>query len=279
MGMYCKKCNYDLRGQESPRCPECGTDFDPADSKTFHNHSGRLHRAGRLFQKLRIPCAILLTCVWVMCMFIGPPRFYARRNHGGMPRTTAQNLKMITIQRVVWQLEDPTIRNFDRAMALRDLHPMPSPYTEPWKNALRPRLKWVERAMPGYAAITAIYSFLMIPLLKRRRRWVAVGVSLLSIALIAASGQLVVLSKNLALGSYAYLDDYVFIDGIQFALGEGGDNTTVAGYDIRSFEGDQKRIVVFANAQVGAIPDERARSLFESQGLEYPTNAGPGASE
>jgi hypothetical protein len=27
---YCKKCGYDLRGLPLPRCPECGTPFDPA---------------------------------------------------------------------------------------------------------------------------------------------------------------------------------------------------------------------------------------------------------
>jgi hypothetical protein len=26
----CLKCGYDLRGQTEPRCPECGTSFDPA---------------------------------------------------------------------------------------------------------------------------------------------------------------------------------------------------------------------------------------------------------
>ena len=26
----CVPCGYDLRGQTSPRCPECGTDFDPS---------------------------------------------------------------------------------------------------------------------------------------------------------------------------------------------------------------------------------------------------------
>lgn len=27
----CKKCGYDLRGLRERRCPECGTDFDPAE--------------------------------------------------------------------------------------------------------------------------------------------------------------------------------------------------------------------------------------------------------
>ncbi len=27
---YCKKCRYNLTGLTEPRCPECGTEFDPA---------------------------------------------------------------------------------------------------------------------------------------------------------------------------------------------------------------------------------------------------------
>ena len=37
-GFRCQRCGYDLRGQVEPRCPECGWEFDAADS-TFQKTS------------------------------------------------------------------------------------------------------------------------------------------------------------------------------------------------------------------------------------------------
>lgn len=34
-GLYCLKCGYRLQGLSAPRCPECGTSFDPRDPTTF----------------------------------------------------------------------------------------------------------------------------------------------------------------------------------------------------------------------------------------------------
>ena len=33
--MYCRKCQYDLKGLPEHRCPECGTAFDPTDCSTY----------------------------------------------------------------------------------------------------------------------------------------------------------------------------------------------------------------------------------------------------
>lgn len=30
----CLRCGYDLRGQTTPRCPECGLEFDPEQLET-----------------------------------------------------------------------------------------------------------------------------------------------------------------------------------------------------------------------------------------------------
>jgi len=32
---FCIGCSYSLRGLGSPRCPECGREFDPKDSATM----------------------------------------------------------------------------------------------------------------------------------------------------------------------------------------------------------------------------------------------------
>ncbi len=33
--MYCRKCHYPLWDLPEPRCPECGTQYDPEDPGTF----------------------------------------------------------------------------------------------------------------------------------------------------------------------------------------------------------------------------------------------------
>jgi hypothetical protein len=35
MIVYCRKCQYNLRGLTERRCPECGQAFDPADSESY----------------------------------------------------------------------------------------------------------------------------------------------------------------------------------------------------------------------------------------------------
>jgi hypothetical protein len=35
VNMRCKKCGYDLRGQKTQRCPECGDAFDPRIVSTY----------------------------------------------------------------------------------------------------------------------------------------------------------------------------------------------------------------------------------------------------
>jgi hypothetical protein len=39
---HCRVCDYDLRGLPEPRCPECGTPFDPAEGAAQLNDDARL---------------------------------------------------------------------------------------------------------------------------------------------------------------------------------------------------------------------------------------------
>ena len=54
--MYCRGCDYDLRGLPEPRCPECGRPFDPASPKTFRLRP----RRQRLRRYLRNACILVL---------------------------------------------------------------------------------------------------------------------------------------------------------------------------------------------------------------------------
>jgi hypothetical protein len=156
---------------------------------------------------------------------------------------------------------------------------MLSAYTEEAAIERNRRLRWLTREVPTYAVPTAIYAFLLIPLVRRRKRSVAVSVLVLCLVLTPLSYGVFEIAVALLpeepppKPSYAYLDDYVQIDGIQFTSPDDVTNTTIAGYDIRSFQGDGRRIVAFANTHVRAMGDVRARALFEANGLEYPVKA------
>ncbi len=282
--MYCRGCLYDLRGQRTPRCPECGRAFDPGDPDSFFEHPGRWHRIRIEYKKYRIPCAVLLTTVWVIWMFFVSLQLGARDSHG-WPRRAAQELKMITFQRMYWQRQDPPIRDFDRAAAVRDLPPLVSAYAERARIARRKRLNLVKYGVPWYAIPTAVYALLLILLVRGRQRRLALGVLVLCVALVPASQKVFEISDALLpedpplKPSHAYLDDYVHIDGIQFTSSDDDSNRTIAVYDIRSFEGDGLRLVGFANRHVMALRDDRARTLFEAQGLQYPVPTKPDADE
>jgi hypothetical protein len=53
-GMYCRECDYDLRGSPEPRCSECGQSFDPDDPRTFRRKPRRLK-----------PLALVLAIYWI----------------------------------------------------------------------------------------------------------------------------------------------------------------------------------------------------------------------
>ena len=57
-GRYCVQCGYDLHGNTSNRCPECGRGFDPGDPTTFATDDGRSMRGPLI--RLCIGLALLL---------------------------------------------------------------------------------------------------------------------------------------------------------------------------------------------------------------------------
>ena len=64
---FCRRCNYDLRAtpSESPRCPECGRPFDPANPRTTRRRPARrwLRHVRRAAACLLI-LLLLLAAVW-----------------------------------------------------------------------------------------------------------------------------------------------------------------------------------------------------------------------
>ncbi len=280
MGMYCKICEYDLRGQEAPRCPECGTYYDPADPNSFLEYPGRLFRVGVLLGAMRIPLIVLLTCLWAFFMLVGPDAFKHHREVDYRQPAPAMYLKMITRQWGLWQKVDPTIRHFDKTMALRDLPRMLGTYVKLERAERRKRIWWAARVIPYPAVVTAIYALLIIPLLHKKRRRIALGVLMVCVVLIPGSigasklSAILLPEGPLPAKSHAYLDDYVYLDGVQFIpLADVNRSTTIVAYEKRIAGKNGTRYISFDDGHVERVRGDRARALFEAQGLEYPTNA------
>lgn len=69
---FCRACDYELRGLVTPRCPECGRPFNPANPRTYlsrplgHRRRQAL-RAAKLALRIVIPLLLLLPATW--CWF------------------------------------------------------------------------------------------------------------------------------------------------------------------------------------------------------------------
>jgi hypothetical protein len=65
--MYCRKCNYNLAGNRSRTCPECGRPFDPADPTSFRVKPERLKNAWIILAIYLAPLALSLL-FWLVKM-------------------------------------------------------------------------------------------------------------------------------------------------------------------------------------------------------------------
>ena len=282
--MYCRACYYDLRGQVALRCPECGRGFDPDDPGSFLYRPGRFRGLWNEIKECRTAFVIMLTCGWVLCMLFVLPELNARtRGHSRGP--VISHLRMITIQRILWQRDDPKNRNYDRQAAVRDLPALLSPHTEQTKIKCRKYLSRAKAVAPYYLIPTAIYALLLIPLVQRRWRWIALGLLVTCVVLVPASRNGfeiadALLPEGFSLKpTHAYLDDYVHIDDVDMVTSKGKPSRIIAAYVLQSFEGDQLRIIAFSDSHVEQLQDDEAMPLFEAQGLEYPASTKSGAGE
>jgi hypothetical protein len=63
--MYCRGCDYPLKGLAEPRCPECGREFDPGNANTYLNKL-----RGQAFRKWMLRIRIALLPIAISWFFI-----------------------------------------------------------------------------------------------------------------------------------------------------------------------------------------------------------------
>lgn len=84
MGMYCKKCRYDLSHCVSSACPECGRGFAPENARSYAKRERR-----RRFHPVRFS-VLLLMMLGMFCWVIIWPQFRTYGQHAPYSNATSQ---------------------------------------------------------------------------------------------------------------------------------------------------------------------------------------------
>jgi hypothetical protein len=100
----CLDCNYPLRGLTAPRCPECGLEFDPANSDTMNMGAPLTRKAQWVLGPMRWPTiAITLVAAALVLWVTRLPRNWLDVSRAG--------LVVLVLMGIVW-LAWPMARTF-----------------------------------------------------------------------------------------------------------------------------------------------------------------------
>lgn len=269
--MFCRCCHYDLRGQQTPRCPECGTPFAFDDPTSFLGKKpGTLGRIGLWLRHRRrlllVVLSILLLLSYRVAAFTLPS--LAHSVHPTVLATV--NLKIIITTWMIQQHGHPEQMAFDVDAAKEDMVPSLSPWTEGHAAGWRVLITQLLTVAPYFVVPTMAYLLVVAILVGRRARR---GVFLLVGGLcfvVCCSAYPREVGAWLCPGSHAFLDDYVYLPGVDLTPANSDRGQTIVAYDVHTFRTGGRRIIGFAGGHVASLSDERAKALFQAQGVPYP---------
>ena len=269
--MFCRCCYYDLRGQHTPRCPECGTAFAFDDPRSFLSEKpGSLARILLCLRRGRrvlvAGLSILLLVTYGVAGFTLPSLGYSVH-----PTVlAAANLKATITTWMIQQYERPQQMVFDVNAARQDMAPNFSPWSE-GRAAQRRELVSRLLTVAPYFVVPAMIYLLAVGILvgRQARRGILALVVALSFLLYCS-----VYPRDVAAwlcpGTHAFLDDYVYLLGVDFTDGNSARGRTIVAYDAHTFRRRGRRIIGFADGHVTSLSDESAKALFQAQGVPYP---------
>lgn len=269
--MFCRQCHYDLRGQLAARCPECGTAFVFADPDTFlPRKPGHLTRILRSFRRRRNLLAVVLTAVLLASWVVAGLNLQSIRYavHPGVLSTV--NLKTILIEWQIQQNDHPGQTAFDLQAARQTMRPTLSPWSEGDSAQYRALTTYALTCAPYFAIPAVLYGITMAILFGGRPRRMALASVAVLCCVSVCSAYPGDVSVFLWPGSHAFLNDYVYISGVDFSRANTRRGKTVAAYDIQSFRRIGRRLIGFADGHVASLSNERAEPLFQAQGIRYP---------
>ena len=159
---------------------------------------------------------------------------------------------------------------FDVDAVRRSMSPSFSPWSEGRAAYCKKLMTRLLTFGPYFVIPTIVYVLAVAILIGRRARWGAFILTVTLSLVLCCSVYPHRLAGWLFPGSHAFLDDYVYLPGAYTTEANSAPGETIVAYDVNSFRGTDRRIIGFADGHVMSFSDERAKPIFQAQGIPYP---------
>ncbi len=269
--MFCRFCYYDLHGQEMPRCPECGTAFAFDDPDSFLRKTpGSLGRTLFWLRRRRLILIIAMTVLLLWSYAAAHSHLPSLANATHPIHLARTNLKRVMTARLIQRYKHPQQTVFDLNSAKKYMQPSFSPWSEAGAAHTKALITDLLVRSPFFIVPTMAY-LLAVSLLAGRRVRRGVLILLVALSLVLFGSSLPRKTADLLCGgTYEFLNDIVFLPGIDLASSNPQRGKTIAAYDAQSFCRTGGWGIAFADGHVQWYWDDRAKPLFQAQGVPYP---------
>lgn len=220
--MYCRECHYDLHGQVERRCPECGCRFDPADAGTYLSQLPTgLQTVFRIEGVKTFVKLLAIAALYGVLVVLLVPGIFSSRCGPLSGREIRRSLLHSIVQA---HLVNPHSSSEDGTLMIDAIR---HDLTPSWySRSLEPRYDWANQWNRRAADIVKWCVLAIGPALGTivlTRRWlrklaIVIGLlcALLALFLLISS---YVVGGFMRMSSYAYMNDYVLVPGIDWRHG------------------------------------------------------------
>jgi len=266
--MYCRNCYYDLRGQENLRCPECGTEFDPDDPKSYcPAMPGYFSRVCANIRRWRIAIGTVLT-VAVFSLIV---LFFSAMARNPVSDTLRRSIhrsalrSILTVSMMVQNEIYPDLR-LDLPAIRKQLSPGYScgHGADTFQSACRLRSFLYDS--PVLTMVASCYLVSMLWLWRRNTRVAVIVSSMLLLLSVLGRMYTSEVASTLFPKSTSYVDDFVLLDDAESSPGP---TRHVVAYEKTPSGSHGKRLVGFGYSDLVWMTDSEFLPLLESQGVRF----------
>lgn len=265
--MFCRECHYDLRGQEEPRCPECGSHFDPRDGATYLRRPPT-HLQSLLQIKWIRTCSLLLgvAVLYVTLVFLFVPGMYCSQCGSPSPRMlSSMSLRSIVTAQAI-QSNDAAN---NRVLSLAELKPHLTPKW--YSRSMEPRYvsanRWNRRLgdLIRWPVFSIGPALALIVLARRWLRKLAIAMACLcALATLLLFLSIGYVGRGTRTLSYAYLNDYVLVPGIEWYIRSRSSPNPMVAFEKQPWPGG-RRLIARGSSQIDCVRENEFQRLLMNQ--------------